>query len=483
MIFFIIPWCFFLCNRRHIPVFVLLFKKTDKENPAMSQNNSARNITEGVIWKQLFAFFFPILLGTFFQQMYNTVDTIIVGRFVGTEALAAVGSTGALISLLNGFFVGIGSGATVLVSQFFGASDQQGVKKALHTGIGLALVLGLCASLLGVCFGPRILKLMQTPDDCMAGASSYARIYFAGAIASMVYNMGAGILRAMGDSRRPMIFLVITCFANIFLDIFCVVVLKMGVAGAAVATVLSQILSAVLVVIVLLRLPEAYALKLREVMLDPQLMKRILAVGVPAGLQFVTFDLANLLIQSGINSFGSATIAAFTAYCKADMLTWMLSGAFGVAITTFVGQNYGAQKYDRIFKSVKICLGMGVLLVGGCSAAVICFRHVILGIFSADPEVIRLGAWLMLWVVPFNVTFIPVEIFAGAMRGTGYSAVPTAITGVCVCAFRVLWLFTVVQWFHSLEVLMLCYPLSWTLADIAFVITYRRKKWLRMQTA
>ena len=323
---------------------------------------------------------------------------------------------------------------------------------------------------------------MKTPEDCLDGAIIYGRIFFSGAVASMIYNMGAGILRAMGDSRRPMIFLIITCFANIFLDIFCVVVLKMGVAGAAVATVLSQIISAILVLVVLMRLPEEYALKFAKIGLDPLLLKRILAVGVPAGLQFVTFDLANLLIQSGINSFGSATIAAFTAYAKADMLTWMLSGAFGVAITTFVGQNYGAQKYDRIYKSVRICLVMGIVLIGSCSAVIIAFRHFVLGIFSADPEVIRLGAWLMLWVVPFNATFVPVEIFAGAMRGTGYSAVPTAITSVCVCAFRVLWLFTVVSRFHTLEMLMLCYPISWFLADAAFFITYRRKKWLRIPT-
>ena len=449
----------------------------------MAEKTAARNITEGVIWKQLLTFFFPILLGTFFQQMYNTVDTIIVGRFVGTQALAAVGSTGALISLLNGFCIGLGSGATVLVSQFFGASDHQGVKKAIHTGIGLSLVLGLFISFFGLCFGPQILILMKTPEDCLEGATVYARIFFSGAIASMVYNMGAGILRAMGDSKRPMIFLVITCLANIFLDIFCVVVLKMGIAGAAVATVLSQIISAVLVMVVLMKLPEEHALRLSGVRINPILLKRILSVGVPAGLQFVTFDLANLLIQSGINSFGSATIAAFTAYAKADMLTWMLSGAFGVAITTFVGQNYGAQKYDRIYKSVRICLGMGVALIGLCSGVIIFFRHFILGIFSADPEVIRLGAWLMLWVVPFNVIFVPVEIFAGAMRGTGYSAVPTAITCVCVCIFRVLWLFTVVSRFHTLEMLMLCYPISWILADIAFVITFRRGKWLRRQTA
>ena len=447
----------------------------------MSQPSPARNITEGVIWKQLLIFFFPILLGTFFQQMYNAVDTIIVGRFVGTQALAAVGSTGALISLLNGFCIGLSSGATVLISQFFGANDHPGVNKALHTSIGLSLVLGLFISFCGLCFGPQILQLMKTPDDCLDGALVYARIFFSGAIASMVYNMGAGILRAMGDSRRPMIFLVITCFINIFLDIYFVVVLKMGIAGAAVATVLSQIISAVLVVMVLLRLPTEYTLQLSRIRIDPTLLKRILSVGVPAGLQFVTFDLANLLIQSGINSFGSATMAAFTAYAKADMLTWMLSGAFGVAITTFVGQNYGAQKYDRIYQSVRICLGMGVALIGFCSTLIILFRYFILGIFSADLEVIRLGAWLMLWVVPFNVIFVPVEIFGGAMRGTGYSAVPTAITSICVCLFRVLWLFTVVRRFHTLGMLMLCYPISWALADIAFLITYRRKNWLRRQ--
>ena len=448
----------------------------------MAPNPTARNITEGVIWKQLLSFFFPILLGTFFQQMYNTVDTIIVGRFVGTQALAAVGSTGALISLLNGFFVGLSSGATVLVSQFFGADDREGVRKALHTGVGLALVLGLIISFLGLCFGPQILRMMKTPEDCLDGALIYARIFFSGAVASMLYNIGAGILRAMGDSKRPMIFLIITCFLNIFLDIFCVVVLKMGIAGAAVATVLSQAISAVLVLLVLWKLPDAYSLRLSRIRVYPALLRRILQVGIPAGLQFVTFDLANLLIQSGINSFGSATIAAFTAYAKADMLTWMISGALGVAITTFVGQNYGAQKYDRIHKSVRICLIMGITLIGSSSAVIILCRHFILGVFSPDPEVIRLGARMMLWVVPFNALFVPVEVCGGAMRGAGHSALPTAITSVCVCVFRVLWLFTVVSRFHSLEVLMMCYPISWILADIAFVITYKRGRWLRMPT-
>ena len=447
----------------------------------MTPKAASRNITEGVIWKQLLFFFFPILLGTFFQQMYNTVDTIIVGRFVGTQGLAAVGSVGALISLLNGFCIGLSSGATVLVSQFFGANDRQGVRKAIHTGIGLSLLLGLLISLVGICFGPWILRTMKTPEDCLGNALIYARIYFSGAVASMVYNMGAGILRAMGDSKRPMLFLVITCFANIFLDIFCVVVLQMGVAGAAVATVLSQILSAVLVLAVLMRLPEEYALRLFGIRIHGVLLRRILRVGVPAGLQFTTFDLANLLIQSGINSFGSVTMAAFAAYGKADTLTWMICGAIGVSITTFVGQNYGAKKYDRIYKSVRICLGMGVFLIGLCSVFMLIFRKTILGIFAADPEVIRLGAWLMLWVVPFDAVFVPVEVLAGAMRGAGSSTVPTLITGICVCGFRVLWLLTMVSRFHILQMLLLCYPISWCLATLVFTIVYRKGHWLKKQ--
>ena len=445
----------------------------------MAQKLTTRNVTEGVIWEQLLSFFFPILLGTFFQQMYNTVDTIVVGRFVGTRALAAVGAAAPLISLLNGFFIGLSSGATVLISQFFGASDRKGVAKALHTGITLALVLGLTISLLGVTLSPWILRLTRVPGDCLADSVRYTRIYFLGAVASMLYNMGSGILRAMGDSRRPTLFLIVTCFTNIAMDILCVVFLGMGVAGAAIATILSQAVSAVLVLTVLRKLPEDIALGSGELGLEKPLMKRILFIGVPAGLQFMTFDLANLLVQSGINSFGTATAAAFTAYAKADGLTWMISGAFGVSITTFVGQNFGARKYDRIRKGVWVCLGMSMVLEGFLSALIIVFRSTILGIFSPDPEVIALGARIMLWTVPFNCIFMPTEVFGGAMRGVGYSIVPTAITSVCVCLFRVLWLFTAVAKFHFLEVLVLCYPISWILAAIVFLVTYLRGNWLR----
>lgn len=445
----------------------------------MRNRLASQNITEGVIWKQLLSFFFPILLGTFFQQMYNTVDTIVVGRFVGTQALAAVGATAPLISLLNGFFIGLSSGATVLISQFCGANDRRGIHNALHTGVGLAVLLGLMITALGFGAGAQILRMAKTPENCFADAVLYTRIYFLGAVASMVYNMGSGILRAMGDSRRPTIFLMVTCVVNVMLDVLLVVVIPMGILGAALATILSQTASAVLVLVVLARLPEDIRLHARQIRLDSRLVRRILVIGVPAGLQFVTFDLANLLIQSGVNSFGSNMVAAFTAYGKADALTWMISGAFGVSITTFVGQNFGAQKYDRIRKSVWICLGMSVTLIGSLAGVIVLLRHYILGIFSADPEVIRLGSYIMLWTVPFNCVLTPMEVFGGAMRGVGNSLLPTSITSVCICLFRVIWLATVVTRFHTVEMLLVVYPISWVLTSVVFTVVYLRGNWLK----
>ena len=449
----------------------------------MQRKLAASQITEGVIWKQLLNFFFPILLGTFFQQMYNTVDTIIVGRYVGTQALAAVGATSALINLINGFFIGLSTGATVLLSQFYGADNRQGARDALHTGMALSVILGLLTTFVGVYFGPTILRLMHTPENCMVDAQNYIRIYFFGAIASMIYNMGSGILRAMGDSQRPLLFLIAACFVNIVMDLVCVVSLDMSVAGAAIATVGSQIVSAILVVLVLLRLPEDYRLKFKHLRMDKGLLRRILYVGIPAGLQFITFDLANVLIQSGINSFGDVTVAAWTAYVKTDALTWQVSGAFGVSITTFVGQNFGAQKYSRIRKSVWVCMGMSVSLIAALSAIVIFFRSFILGIYTTDPEVIRVGAYVMLWIIPFNATFMPVEVFAGAMRGTGYSIMPTVITCTCVCLFRILWVFTVVKRWHQIEMLALAYPVSWVLCSTVFTIAYFRGTWLHKRIA
>ena len=447
------------------------------------QRKISNQITEGVIWKQLLFFFFPILLGTFFQQMYNTVDTIIVGRFVGTQALAAVGSTGPLINLINGFFIGLSSGATVILSQAYGADDRKGVHSILHTAVSLSLILGLLTTAVGVLAGPQILRLTQVPEDCIEDAMTYIRIYFSGAVASMVYNMGAGILRAMGDSKKPMIFLIIACFVNIALDFVCVVWLEMGAAGVAAATVLSQVISAVLVLAVLMRQQGERKLRFSDLQLNGSYMGRILSIGVPAGLQFITFDLANVLIQSSVNSFGDVTIAAWTAIGKTDAINWMICGAFGVAITTFVGQNFGAQKYARVRKSVWVCMAMGIPVVGAVSAIILPLRSYILGIYTEDLAVIAEGAHIMLYLMPFNAIFIPVEVFAGAMRGVGSSLTPTLITGSCVCLFRVLWVLLVVSRFHTIEMLAIAYPISWALAGAVFLIVYFRGNWMKKRIA
>jgi len=445
----------------------------------MPLKSTANQITEGVIWKQLLRFFFPILLGTFFQQMYNTADTIIVGRFVGTQALAAVGSTAPFLNLVNGFFIGLSTGATVLLSQFFGANDRQGVRNALHTGVVLSVILGAATAIVGISSAPFVLKLTKIPPNCLDDALLYSSICFAGALASMVYNMGSGILRAMGDSKRPLIFLIITCFLNIGMDILCVAILDLGVAGAALATLISQVISAVLILLVLCGLPEDYRLRIKHLRLHKDLLKRILQIGLPAGLQFITFDVSNVLIQSGINSFGDITMAAWTAYVKTDGITWMVSGAFGVAITTFVGQNFGAQKYARVRQSVWVCMGMSVSLMALLSTLMLLARHFILGIYTTDTQVVLTGAYIMLWIVPFNSLFMPVEVFAGAMRGTGYSTVPTIITCLSVCVFRILWVIVMVGRWHTVEMLALAYPISWALAALVFYIVYLRGNWLK----
>ena len=444
----------------------------------MGKIMASRQITEGVIWKQILIFFFPILLGTFFQQMYNTVDTIIVGRLVGTEALAAVGATGPLVSMVNGFFIGVSSGATVVLSQAYGAGDRKGVSDSIHTGVALSLVLGVMLTAIGICLGGRVMGWMGTPENCMADATTYLRIYFAGSIGTVVYNMGAGILRAMGDSKRPMLFLMVTCILNVVLDLLFVAVLHMGVAGAALATVLSQMISAVLPIVVLLRQKED-RLELRKLRIERSLLGRILRIGIPAGLQFVTFDFSNILIQSGVNSFGDITMAAWTAHGKTDALTWMVTGAFGVSITTFVGQNFGAQKYSRIRKGTWTCLAMGVVMVAALDALLLAFRTPILGIYTDNPEVIAVGSMVMLSIMPYEFLFMPIEVFAGTMRGVGNSLMPTLITGSCVCLFRVVWLMTAVRHWHSLKTLTLSYPLSWALAAAVFLAVYFKGNWLR----
>lgn len=436
-------------------------------------------ITEGVIWKQMLLFFFPILLGTFFQQLYNTVDAMVVGKFVGKQALAAVGgATGTLVNLIVGFFVGLSSGATVIISQYFGAREENGVSRTVHTAIAMGLGGGLILSIAGIIVSPAILRLMDTPEEVMTYATTYIRIYFAGMIPSLIYNIGSGILRAVGDSKRPLYFLICACLVNIVLDIVLVLYANMGVAGAALATIFSQAVSALLVILALLHATPALRLHWRKIRLHGDLLPRIIRIGLPAGLQSVMYSLSNMIIQASVNGFGTDVMAAWTAYGKIDGLYWMMISAFGVSITTFAGQNFGARRYDRMRRSVRVCLGMAAGVTVFMTALILAVGRPMLGMFTDDAHVVEMGMSIIRLIVPTWITYLCIEILSGAMRGAGDSLMPTLMTLTGVCLMRVFWVTVVVPRMHQLPVLMLSYPITWVITSCMFIVYYLRGRWL-----
>lgn len=449
-------------------------------NVAKKEMAKGNGITEGVIWKQLLLFFFPILLGTFFQQMYNTVDAVIVGQFVGTEALAAVGGpAGTLINLLVGFFVGLSSGATVIIAQYWGSGDGEGVSKTVHTAIALSLAGGALLTVLGMTLARTALSMMSTPEEVIGLSAKYVRIYFTGMIPSLIYNIGSSILRAVGDSKRPLYFLIICCVANIVLDLFFVVLLKLGVVGVGIATVLSQCISAALVVITLMRSNASFRLYPRKIAFTGWLLRDVVRIGLPAGLQSVMYSLSNVVLQASINTFGTTVIAAYTAFGKMDGLFWMVMGAFGVSITTFVGQNFGAQKFDRMRKSVRVCLVMAFSATLLLECLFYFGSNLIMSLFSHDAAVIAEGVRITRHLAPTFALYVCVEILCGALRGTGDSLIPMLMTGMGVCLLRVVWVFTVVPHFHDVTVVLDSYPVSWGITAVMFIIYYLQGGWLR----
>ena len=443
------------------------------------QRPDVNGITEGVIWKQLLLFFFPIVLGTFFQQLYNTADAIIVGKAVGKEALAAVGgSTGTLISLLVGFFVGVSSGASVVIAQLFGARQARDVSRAVHTTMALALSSGALLTAVGLLFSISILELMGTPQEVMTYAVPYLSIYFLGMIPQLVYNIGSGVLRAVGDSRRPMLFLICAALTNIVLDILLVLGFEMGVRGAAIATVLSQVVSAALILVSLCHAQPVYRLSIRKLRFHGDMLLRIVRIGLPAGLQSVMYSLSNMIIQASVNGFGTDVMAAWTAYGKIDGLYWMMISAFGVSITTFAGQNFGARRYDRMRRSVRVCLGMAAGVTVLMSTLILTVGRPMLGMFTDDAHVVETGMSIIRLIVPMWITYLCIEILSGAMRGAGDSLMPTLMTLAGVCLMRVFWVTVVVPRRHQLPVLMLSYPITWVITSVMFIVYYLRGRWL-----
>ena len=434
---------------------------------------NSNGITEGVIWKQIISFFFPILLGTFFQQLYNTADAVIVGQFLGKEALAAVGGgTGTAINLLIGFFTGLSSGATVVISQHYGAKNEERVEKAIHTAIALALVGGLIISVAGYIFTVPLLEAIGTPDDVLPLAIRYMHIYFLGGIPVVMYNMGAGIFRAMGDSKSPFYFLLASCLTNIVLDILFVGVFHTGVEGAAIATVISQLLSMVLIFITLMRRKDSAKLRIRKIAFDRRLLSQMLMIGFPAGIQSIMYTISNLIIQTAINQFGTDTAAAWAGWSKLDQIFWMFINAFSIAITTFVGQNYGAGKIDRARKGVRT-----VTLMSAVSTFVIEAGYFLVGryglmLFITDSTVLEVGVEIMHFIVPWYITYIAIEILSGAIRGAGKSMIPTIISVVGICVLRIIWIYVVPLFDTSILGVLFSYPFSWIVTSLLFIIYY-----------
>lgn len=445
----------------------------------MKRRPVENGITEGVIWKQILAFFFPILIGTFFQQLYNTVDTIIVGQYVGKQALAAVGTTGTLINLLVGFFVGLSSGATVVISQFFGAGDGKNVSKAVHTAIALALAGGVLLTVAGLLTSRVSLELLGVPEEIMDGALTYINIYYAGVIACLIYNVGTGILRAIGDSKMPLYVLIVCCLVNIVLDLLFVVAFHWDVLGVALATVLSQVVSAVLIMIRLLFTRESYRVELRHIRFHREVLKNVVRIGLPSGAQSVLYSVSNLLIQASINSFGTDAIAAWAAIGKIDGFIWMVMSAFGISITTFAGQNFGAGKYDRVKKGTRTCLLMALGSTIFLSVIVFFFGGSLLHFFTADETVIAIGRDFFHVLAPSYFTYVFIEIFSGTIRGAGEALQPMLITCFGVCGLRILWVVLAVPLYPTMQMVAMNYPVTWVVTALVFIVYYLRMKWLK----
>ena len=442
-------------------------------------NDQKYDLTHGSISRKLIFFFLPIAAGTIFQQLYNTVDAMVVGRFVGKEALAAVGGSAAqVIALCIGFFVALTGGASAVIAQLMGARKHQDVSWAVHSALAFSILAGIVLSLVGVPLTPTLLRWMQTPPDTMEQSVVYLRVYLAGTVFVLLFNMGSSILRAVGDSRHPFYYLVACCFCNIALDLIFVVGMDMGVAGAAWATVLSQLLSTVLVMQRLCRTREVYHVDLRELKIHPHVTRRMLEIGIPSGLQESMYNVSNLILQIAINSLGTVAVAGWSVAAKIDGIYVALSSALGVSVMSFAGQNFGAGNYDRVRRTFRSSMWIYQPLTLAIGAGLLWMSEHALFIFTDDPAVMETTRQIMWMLVPFYVVWNIIEGVGGILRGVGDAIAPFLITCVGVCVIRLGWVIFVFPQWQNLVGLLLCWPLSWVITAIAMLIYYKRGKWL-----
>ena len=440
--------------------------------------NGSNSLTEGVIWKKMLMFALPVFLGNVFQQFYNAFDSWCVGNFLGEDALAAVSSSGSLIFMMIGFFNGVAMGAGVLIARCFGAKDYEAMRKAIHTDVAFGLVAGVVLSVLGVAFSPTILRWMGTPAEVLPQSVSYFRIYFCGSVFSVLYNIFVGIHHAVGDSRHPLYYLIFATFVNVILDLLFVGVFRWGVGSAALATTISQGVSALLCCIHLLRVDGPYRLNLKEVRFHGESLRTIIRFGLPSGIQNSVISFANLVVQTNINSFGMAAMAGCGSYSKIEGFAFLPVTCFVQALSTFVGQNLGAKKYDRVKKGVAfgvICSCTMAELIGIASYLL---APRLIAIFNDAPEVVDYGTRHMRTICLFYCLMALSHCIAGVMRGAGKASVPMVTMMVCWCLLRVSYITVALNFVNELTTVSWAYPITWTCSSIVFLVYFFTVDWM-----
>lgn len=444
----------------------------------MAKRRYSIDMTTGKLFPKIVSFAVPIMLTGLLQLVYNAADVMVVGRFAGSDSLAAVGATTSLVHLSLNLFLGIATGAGVVAAKHIGANDGAAVHRTVHSAMLLALICGIGIGVVGFAFSSLALEAMSIPEDVLPLSATYLRIFFLGTPASMIFNFGAAILRATGDSKRPLYILTVTGVINVLLNLLFVIQFKMNVAGVALATIISQFISAVLVIYILLNINSIVHLSIKKMRFYKAELLDIVKIGIPSGIHASLFSLSNVIIQSSINSFGAAVIAGNTASSNVDSIIQTCCSAVSQTATTFTSQNYGAGQIKRIRRIYFNCVGVTVMIAAVCCVFLLTFGEQVLGIFSTDPEVIEMGLVRMrLFAVTYVLNSL-LDVTTGQMRGLGKSVIPMIVTMVGVCGLRVVWIFTVFQMYRSMEVLYLSYPVSWAVTGavllVMYIITFRK---------
>ena len=444
----------------------------------MAAINRSTDMTTGSIWKRMVSFAVPVFLGNLCQQLYNTVDSVIVGKFVGKQALAAVASSGNLIFMMTGFFMGLFIGAGIVIAQYFGARNYEKVRSAVHTDIAFALCCGVLLTLLGVFFTPTILTWMRTPADVLSTSILYFRLYFLGSLATILYNAGMGILQAVGDSRSPLYYLVISSVVNVALDLLFVGAMDMGVAGAAVATVISQVVSAVLCIIKLTRSDGPYRLEIKRIGFDLPLLKKITSQGIPSGVQNSIIAIANVVVQSNINTFGSDAMAGCGSYSKVEGFVFLPITAFAMALTTFIGQNLGAGQFDRAKQGARIGILCSMAMAELIGVALFFLAPYAMRLFNDDPAVVAIGVRQSHIESLFFCFLAFAHGVSAVLRGAGRAQVPMYTMLGCWCILRVSYITLALKVWPDIATIFWAYPITWSVSCVVFLIYYLKADWV-----